>query len=201
MVIMMDITEEKKHVIVKKFEKVNQILANSKEGMPSVTLSVGVAFSKSGFTEDLFERADQALYEAKNHGRNRCYIFRKNAKNKSLPGLERDSAGFSIVWYRRTSRCHLSWYKQNEYLYCPSGNPGHIYYGDRLNQEADNYLLRMTMGINAEEFCWNLNPRESFQAPEVIMVYSGEGMGKMTRSYHDFYRNHNALMIQTQWSA
>ena len=78
MVIMMDITEEKKRVIMKKFEKVDQILANSKEGMPCVTLSVGVAFSKSGFTDDLFERADQALYEAKNHGRSRCYIFREN---------------------------------------------------------------------------------------------------------------------------
>ena len=50
--------------------------------------------------------------------------------------------------------------------------------------------LRMTMGINPEEFSWLLTPGEEFQAPEVVMVYSGNGLGQMTRSYHDFYRNH-----------
>ena len=46
------------------------------------------------------------------------------------------------------------------------------------------------MGINPEEFSWLLTPGEEFQAPEVVMVYSGNGLGAMTRSYHDFYRNH-----------
>ena len=50
--------------------------------------------------------------------------------------------------------------------------------------------LRMTRGINPEEFSWLLTPGEEFQAPEVVMVYSGNGLGAMTRSYHDFYRNH-----------
>ena len=50
--------------------------------------------------------------------------------------------------------------------------------------------LRMTMGINPEEFSWLLTPGEEFQAPEVVMVYSENGLGAMTRSYHDFYRNH-----------
>ena len=50
--------------------------------------------------------------------------------------------------------------------------------------------IRMTMGINPEEFSWLLTPGEEFQVPEVVMVYSGKGLGQMTRSYHDFYRNH-----------
>ncbi len=50
--------------------------------------------------------------------------------------------------------------------------------------------LRMTMGINPEEFSWLLTPGEEFQAPEVVIVYSENGLGAMTRSYHDFYRNH-----------
>ena len=38
----------------------------------------------------------------------------------------------------------------------PEGYLGHIYYGDRLNQEADNYLLRMeeapfTPAVNKRE--------------------------------------------------
>ncbi len=50
--------------------------------------------------------------------------------------------------------------------------------------------VRMVMGINKEEFCWNLCAGESFQAPEAVLVFSDEGLGKMTRSFHDFYRNH-----------
>lgn len=67
-----------------------------------------------------------------------------------------------------------------------------VYSGNFIGQvELTQFdSVRMVMGINGEEFCWILNPGEIFQAPEVIMVYSGEGLGKMTRSYHDFYRNH-----------
>lgn len=50
--------------------------------------------------------------------------------------------------------------------------------------------VRMVMGINSEEFSWRLAPGETFQAPEVVMTYSGQGLGQMSRSYHDFYRNH-----------
>ena len=51
-------------------------------------------------------------------------------------------------------------------------------------------MVRMVMGIHQEEFCWNLKPGEVFQVPEVVLTYSGQGLGKMTRSFHDFYRNH-----------
>lgn len=46
--------------------------------------------------------------------------------------------------------------------------------------------VRMVMGINSEEFSWKLVLGAEFQAPEVVMTYSGEGLGHMTRSYHDF---------------
>ena len=46
------------------------------------------------------------------------------------------------------------------------------------------------MGINDEDFCWKLNKGEAFYTPEVVTVYSDEGLGKMTRSFHDLYRNH-----------
>ena len=67
-----------------------------------------------------------------------------------------------------------------------------VYSGNFLAEtelcQFDN--LRMTMGISPEEFSWLLEPGETFQAPEVVMTYSGNGLGQMTRSYHDFYRNH-----------
>ena len=56
--------------------------------------------------------------------------------------------------------------------------------------------IRVTMGINPEDFCWKLQAGESFQTPEMIMVYSGEGLGKMTRTFHDLYRGH---LIRSPW--
>ncbi len=57
--------------------------------------------------------------------------------------------------------------------------------------EVDQFnCVRAVMGINPYNFCWKLEKGASFQAPEVAMVYSGEGLGQMTRTYHDLYRNH-----------
>lgn len=65
-----------------------------------------------------------------------------------------------------------------------SGNFKVMVQNDQFDQ------LRMIMGIHPEDFSWKLNPGEAFQAPEVVMVYSAGGLGTMTRTFHDFYRNH-----------
>ena len=67
-----------------------------------------------------------------------------------------------------------------------------VYSGNFIGQaeRTQHDRIRMVMGIHAEEFCWNLRPGESFQTPEVVMTFSACGLGKMTRSYHDFYRQH-----------
>lgn len=51
-------------------------------------------------------------------------------------------------------------------------------------------MVRVTMGIHPDGFKWHLSTGEIFETPEVVMVYSGCGIGNMTRTYHDFYRNH-----------
>ena len=67
-----------------------------------------------------------------------------------------------------------------------------VYSGNFMAQaELGQYdQVRAVMGINAWQFSWQLLPSESFQAPEVVLVYSDEGLGKMSRSLHDFNRNH-----------
>lgn len=52
------------------------------------------------------------------------------------------------------------------------------------------FKARAYMGINDYDFSWRMEPGESFQAPEVVMVYSSEGLGGMSRTYHDLYREH-----------
>jgi len=47
---------------------------------------------------------------------------------------------------------------------------------------------RIVMGINPTDFRWLLEPGQEFTAPEVVMVYSYQGIGGMTRTFHDLYR-------------
>ncbi|MEK4251392.1 alpha-galactosidase [Paenibacillus sp. FSL W7-1287] len=56
--------------------------------------------------------------------------------------------------------------------------------------EVDPYLhARLFIGINPFDFSWKLEAGEVFQAPEVVLVHSYEGIGGMSRRYHDLYRN------------
>lgn len=67
-----------------------------------------------------------------------------------------------------------------------------VYSGNFIAQVEKSQFdsVRMTMGIHPEGFTWKLEPGERFTAPEVVMVYSAEGLGKMTRTFHDLYREH-----------
>ena len=49
---------------------------------------------------------------------------------------------------------------------------------------------RFVMGINHFDFSWKLEPAQEFTAPEVVMVYSDKGIGEMSRTFHDLYRQH-----------
>ena len=48
---------------------------------------------------------------------------------------------------------------------------------------------RVAMGIHPYHFSWTLEQGERFETPEVIMAYSAEGFGKLSRIYHDAYRS------------
>jgi len=50
--------------------------------------------------------------------------------------------------------------------------------------------IRMVMGINPENFCWKLNPGESFDTPQAVLVYSDKGLNGMSHTFHDLYREH-----------
>lgn len=67
-----------------------------------------------------------------------------------------------------------------------------IYSGNFLIQaEIDQFNnVRVVAGIHPEDFCWKLMPGEAFQAPEIIMTYSPEGLDGMTHSFHTLYREH-----------
>jgi len=49
---------------------------------------------------------------------------------------------------------------------------------------------RLTGGINDFDFSWELAAGETFATPEAVLAYSCEGIGGMSRAYHDAYRSH-----------
>ena len=48
----------------------------------------------------------------------------------------------------------------------------------------------LTGGINDHDFSWKLAAGESFETPEVMIAFSAEGFGGMSRSFHDALRAH-----------
>lgn len=55
--------------------------------------------------------------------------------------------------------------------------------------EVDTYgQTRAFMGINSFNFNWKLTPGEEFHAPEAVMVYSENGFGDMSRTFHTLYK-------------
>ncbi|MBQ8882617.1 MAG: alpha-galactosidase, partial [Clostridia bacterium] len=67
-----------------------------------------------------------------------------------------------------------------------------IYSGSHeLKVELNPYgIVRVTGGISSFDFSWLLNAGESFVTAESVLVYSSEGLGKMSRTFHDLYREH-----------
>ncbi|NRD76295.1 alpha-galactosidase [Bacillus sp. BRMEA1] len=65
-----------------------------------------------------------------------------------------------------------------------------VYSGNFLAQaEVDYYSVsRIMMGIHPFDFNWLLESGESFQTPEVVMVFSDQGLNGMSQIYHSLYR-------------
>lgn len=65
-----------------------------------------------------------------------------------------------------------------------------VYSGNHsFTVESDSFnMMRVQAGINPFNFKWKLCEGESFSAPEAVLVYSGNGLGDMSHTYHKLYR-------------
>jgi alpha-galactosidase len=87
-----------------------------------------------------------------------------------------------------------------------------VYSGNfQASIEVDCYeTTRLSMGINSFDFTWHLKSGEVFQTPEALMVYSPEGLGGMSRTYHTLlrtrvcrgvYRDKSRPILINNWEA
>ncbi|MFT8995294.1 alpha-galactosidase [Lentilactobacillus hilgardii] len=123
----------------------------------------------------------------------------------SLPGAhanerhqQREAVGFGIKEFS-SSRGTTSHQMNSFIALCdPDTNEFHgevygfsfVYSGNHKESvEMDQFRqTRVTVGINDDQFDWQLTPNESFQAPEVLMVYSNHGLNGMSQTFHHLLR-------------
>ena len=119
-------------------------------------------------------------------GRERAIQTRPVMKGKqsvsSIRGESSHQEHPFMAWKKRTTT------EENGDIYAMN----FVYSGNFLAQIEENQFgsIRAMMGIHPYDFCWKLESGDSFQAPEVVCVYSAGGIGGMTRTFHDLYRNH-----------
>ncbi len=73
-----------------------------------------------------------------------------------------------------------------------------VYSGNFVIEAEVDYLskTRIIAGINPTDFAWRLEPGKIFTAPELVMVYSAEGIGNMSRTFHKLYTNN---LCRKEW--
>lgn len=67
-----------------------------------------------------------------------------------------------------------------------------VYSGNFLagTQTSPSGYVRAVMGIHPYQFRWKLEAGECFVTPEAVHIFSDEGIGGMSRRFHDLYRGH-----------
>lgn len=73
-------------------------------------------------------------------------------------------------------------------------NQGEVYgfnfvYSGNFTDEVEVDQLdhtRVQIGINDDNFCWQLAAGDSFATPEAVMTYTDKGIGQMSRNFHKF---------------
>ena len=65
-----------------------------------------------------------------------------------------------------------------------------VYSGNfRAEVEVDPFgTARARVGLDAGGFGWRLEPGAEFVTPEAVLVYSDEGLGALSDSFHALYR-------------
>ncbi|KRK87267.1 alpha-galactosidase [Lentilactobacillus sunkii] len=155
--------------------------------------------------------------EFQNQGDEKLTLNAAASAQLDLPDSDYDFIQFSGAWARERHmiRTHLrsgvqsisslrgtSSHQQNPFVMLARPNTDDangsvfgfnlVYSGNFADQvQVDQYdASRMLVGINPEEFAWNLKPGEKFQTPEAVLSYTDQGMNQLSQQMGTFYQDH-----------
>lgn len=118
------------------------------------------------------------------------WLFERQFKENLIhPGTQEISSNFGRSSHDYNPFVYLR-EKDANYDYGEVIGFNFIYSGNfKFNVESGFYQdTKITYGINDEDFCWILNPNESFKTPQAIISYSFDGVDDMSKTFHDFIR-------------
>ncbi len=73
-----------------------------------------------------------------------------------------------------------------------------VYSGNHAGtvERSPHDLVRVTLGVNPEGFDWRLAPGETFETPQAVMTFAADGLGGVSRHFHDFVNRH---IVRGDW--
>ncbi|BCN30164.1 alpha-galactosidase [Anaeromicropila herbilytica] len=184
----------------------------------SITLTDSLIGLKVILSYTVFDEYDVVIRQARfvNEGSDNLTILRALSMSVDFDHYDFDMIHLSGSWTRERhivkrplvtgtqsieSRRGASGHSENPFIALSSKNAtenagevygfSFVYSGNFLaSVEVDQYgTTRVAMGINPFDFEWELKTQDEFQTPEVVMAYSSNGYGEMSRNYHHLYRN------------
>ena len=150
-----------------------------------------------------------------NQGRETCYLESLTSLSLDLPDADYDWLQLSGAWARerhikeRSLQQGIQSIESTRGISGPHHNPfialkrsettefsgpvlgaALVYSGNFLIQaEVDTYnVTRLQLGINPFGFEWKLAAGQSFTSPEVLLVYSEQGINGMSQAFHQLFR-------------
>ncbi|MEO3944751.1 alpha-galactosidase [Gorillibacterium sp. CAU 1737] len=150
-----------------------------------------------------------------NEGGKRLHLLRALSASVDLDVSDYEALYLAGAWSREAhlqrrplgpgstkleSRRGMSGHQLNPFLALVSPDAGEeqgevygfslVYSGNFLAEAEVDFMqkVRVQIGMNPFDFDWVLEAGDSFQTPEAVLVYSAEGLGGMSRTYHKLYR-------------
>ncbi|MBQ7915632.1 MAG: alpha-galactosidase [Firmicutes bacterium] len=154
-----------------------------------------VIHNSSALPLDL-ERVYSACYDIPKGNWDICHLYGTWAKERTFEQNPLPH-GITSIESKRGSSSHY----HNPFVAIASHNAsedqGDVYgvsliYSGNFSMQVEQDTegdLRLIAGINPTDFGWHLEPGASFETPEAVSVYSAEGLGEMSRTFHKLYRN------------
>ena len=156
----------------------SQVLKNTGKGVMTVRKASSMSLDFYGMDFDVITLEGMYLYERAQISR--APLTRGVFQNNSLAGISSHNRNPFIALCARNADEDMG----DAYGF------NLLYSGNFCEEVSVSNLgdTRLIIGLDSTGFSWTLRAGESFATPEAVMTYSSQGIGGMSRNFHDHIR-------------